>query len=66
MTLCVSHVNTRLRYVRRSTEIFGSQRSREVIQEDYVWQKNYVLYVPIDLNALNGVLPMNDTEYGVD
>lgn len=52
--------------MRRSTEISGSQRSREVIQEDYVWQKNYVLYVPIDLNALNGVLPMNDTEYGVD
>lgn len=63
---CASHVNTRLRYVRRLMQTSGSQRKLKVIQEAYVSQKNYVLSVPINLNALNGVLLTNDTEFGVD
>jgi hypothetical protein len=63
---CESHVNTRLRYVRKSTEIFGSQKRVRVILEGYVLQRNYVLSVFIESNAPNGVLTMSDTVSGVD
>ena len=52
--------------MRKSTQIFGSQRKLKETLEVCVLQKNYVLSVRIDLNAPNGVLPMNDTEFGAD
>ena len=66
VTKCVSHVNTRLRYVRRLMQTSGFQRKPKATLEAYVLQKNYVLSAPINLNALNGVLLTNDTEFGAD
>jgi hypothetical protein len=63
---CESRVSTRLRYVRKSTENFGSQKKAKVILEVYESQRNYVLNVVIESNAPNGVLPMNDLVSGVD
>ena len=63
---CESRVNTRLRYVRRSTENFGSLKRDKVILKVYVLQKNYVLNVFIESNAPNGVLITNDSVSGVD
>jgi hypothetical protein len=63
---CVSHVSTRLRYVRKSTENFGSQKKAKVILRVYVSQRTSVLNVLIESNAPNGVLTMNDSVSGVD
>jgi hypothetical protein len=65
MKQCVSHVNTRLRYVQKLTETSGSQ-NREQIIEFSVSQRVSVEDVPINLNALNGVYITNDLESGVD
>lgn len=66
MTRCVSHVSTRLRYVLKSMENSGSQRSKKEILEVYVLQKNYVVNVTTDLNVLNGVSNTKDSASGVD
>jgi len=65
MTQCVSRVNTRLRYVQKSTVMLGSPRTEQMVLAS-TSLKVFVKYVTIDLNALNGVLPMNGTEFGVD
>ena len=60
---CVSHVNTRLRYVLKSEETSGSPTkvvTLEVSQKRY----EYVTNVSTELNALNGVSIMSDTESG--
>lgn len=62
---CVSHVNTRLRYVLKSEETFGSQTkvvTLQVSQERY----EYVVNVSTELNALNGVFIKKDTASGED
>ena len=62
---CVSHVNTRLRYVLKSEETSGSPTkvvTLEVFQKRY----EYVTNVSIELNALNGVSIMKDTASGED
>jgi len=62
---CVSHVNTRLRYVLKSEEIFGSPIkvvTLEVSQKRY----EYVVNVSTELNALNGVFITKDTASGED
>jgi hypothetical protein len=65
MKQCVSHVNTRLRYVQKLTETSGSL-NREQIIEFSVSQRVSVEDVPINLNAPNGVYIENDLESGVD
>ncbi len=62
---CVSHVNTRLRYVQKSMETFGSQ-NKVVVVETLLSQRRYVTNVSTDLNAPNGVFITNDTVSGVD
>ena len=62
---CVSHVNTRLRYVQRSEGTYGFQSTLQVFQI-YSEQKVFVDVVTTDLNAPNGALTMNDTVSGVD
>ena len=62
---CVSHVNTRLRYVLKSEEISGSPTkvvTLEVSQKRY----EYVTNVSTELNALNGVFITKDTASGED
>ena len=66
ITICESHVNTRLRYALKSTETSGFLRKPKATLEVCVWQKNYVLSVHTDLNALNGELPTKNMAYGVD
>ena len=63
MIRCVSHVNTRLRYVQKSVETTGSQRMVVTTQTTF-WQYEYVVSVDTDLNAPNGVFIKNDTESG--
>ena len=65
MTRCESHVNTRLRYVRRLMPNSGSQRLVE-ITELSISQRTYVVNASIKLNALNGVFRTNDSESGVE
>ena len=65
MKRCVSHVNTRLRYVQKLTETSGSQNREQTI-EFSVSQRVSVEDVPINLNAPNGVYTTNDLESGAD
>ena len=65
MIRCVSHVNTRLRYVQKSVVTTGSQRM-VVTTQTTLWQYAYVVSVDTDLNAPNGVFITNDTESGAD
>jgi hypothetical protein len=65
MKRCVSHVNTRLRYVQKLTETSGSLNRVQTIELS-VSQRVSVEDVPINLNALNGVYTTNDLESGVD
>ena len=65
MIRCASHVNTRLRYVRRLMPNSGSQRLVE-ITELSISQRTYVVNADINLNALNGVYRTNDSESGVE
>ena len=62
---CVSRVNTRLRYVLKSTETSGSPTRVELVEVS-VSQSEYVTNVSTDLNALNGVLITKDSVSGVD
>lgn len=62
---CVSHVNTRLRYVLKSEETIGSPK-RVVTLQVYQQQYECVTSVSIELNAPNGALTTNDTAFGVD
>ena len=62
---CVSHVHTRLRYVLKSTETFGSPTKVATVEVS-VSQRRYVTNVSTDLNALNGVLITKDSVSGVD
>jgi hypothetical protein len=62
---CVSHVNTRLRYVHKSVGTSGSP-TKVVTLEVFQQQYEYVTNVSIDLNALNGVLTTKSTESGED
>ena len=65
MKRCVSHVNTRLRYVQKLTETSGSLNKVQTIELS-VSQRVSVEDVPINLNALNGVYIENDLESGAD
>ena len=65
VTLCESHVNTRLRYVHKLEGTYGFPKSVE-IQLSYFEQRIYVNSVPTDSNAPNGALTMKDTACGVD
>ena len=60
---CVSHVNTRLRYVLKSGETFGSQ-TEEATLEVSVLQSRFVISASTDSNAPNGVFIKNVTEFG--
>jgi len=51
--------------VQKSTVMLGSPRTEQMVLAS-TSLKVFVKYVTIDLNALNGVLPMNGTEFGVD
>jgi hypothetical protein len=62
---CVSHVHTRLRYVLKSMETFGSPTKVATVEVS-VSQNEYVTSVSTDLNALNGVLITKDSVSGVD
>ena len=62
---CVSHVNTRLRYVQKSEVTIGSPK-RVVTLQVYQQQYECVTSVSIELNALNGVSIMKDTASGED
>jgi hypothetical protein len=62
---CVSHVNTRLRYVQKSGETYGSPKLVEMYVM-YSEQKVFVNAANIDLNAPNGALTTSDTVSGVD
>lgn len=62
---CVSRVNTRLRYVHKSMEISGSPKM-VVTLETTTSLERYVVSASTDLNVLNGVSIMKDTESGVD
>ena len=61
---CESRVNTRLRYVRKSVVITGSQK-REVTVRVSLRQSVSVVNVSTDLNALNGVSITKDLVSGV-
>ena len=50
----------------KSTETSGFQRKPKVILEVCVWQKNSVVSVRTDLNALNGESPTNVTGFGAE
>ena len=60
---CVSHVSTRLRCAHKSVANSGSP-TKVVIQQLYIEQLRYVTNVSTDLNVLNGVSIMSDTESG--
>lgn len=60
---CVSHVNTRLRYVLKSEETLGSPKQVVTIKVSTL-QYRYVTNVSTDLNAPNGVFITNVTESG--
>ena len=60
---CVSHVNTRLRYVQKSEVTTGSPRVVVTVQTT-LWQYEYVVSADTDLNAPNGVFIKNVTESG--
>ena len=62
---CESRVTTRLRFVRKSTEISGSPTRVEILEVS-VSQRTFVTNAPIDLNALNGVSITKDMASGVD
>ena len=51
--------------MQKSTVMLGSPRTEQMVLAS-TSLKVFVKYVTIDLNALNGVLPMNGTEFGVD
>lgn len=65
VTICVSHVNTRLRYVLKSTQNSGSPTKGAIVEVTQS-QSEYVVNAFTNLNALNGVYIMKDTVSGVD
>ena len=63
ITLCESLVNTKLRYVLKSMENFGSQNTVATVQVS-LKQYVYAINATIELNALNGVSITKDMESG--
>ena len=65
VVLCESRVTTRLRYVHKSTGIYGSQTT-VVTRKITVSLNGFAESASIDLSALNGVYITKDTASGVD
>ena len=65
VSVCESHVTTRLHYVHKSMGKSGFLKKEQVLQI-YLVQKVSVTLVPINLNVLNGVLNTKDSVSGVD